>query len=1057
MHERDLFTAALEIDDESARQAYLDEACAGDSALRSRVERLLIRAGEAGDFLDQPAADLCSDLAAGLLIDASESTPELSDPATITGNVGDTGKTILEDPAVSSASASRTSIGSTSRTGSDQDASALGTLFGRYRVERVLGSGGMGVVYLAEDLRLGRRVALKIPRFDADDKFHLSQRFRREARTMASVLHRNLCPIFDVDEQEGTHFLTMAFIDGEPLSQLLKRGETFTSRQIAELIRKLALALDEAHRAGVVHRDLKPANVMIDRGGEPILMDFGLAWMVHEADARVTQSGAIVGTPAYMSPEQAEGDAGKVGALSDIYSLGAILYELLTGRPIHTGGVTRVLFKLVHEVATRPSEIRGEVDPILESICWKAISRRPADRFATAADFAMALTSFLEQAPTGKLDVIPDGTKLNPRSHHVVLSDGTDVLSLDNNTVAYSPPKVVSSRRWRIALASLLLVGSVGFGWRLWPDRALPQREDFLISQSQSSSGDRANSVSDGSVTASASPGKATPAAPPKDFELHFDPSTVVQVESLKLESIGPHTQEAWVTPANQDLTKSSIHVFGRPQGSSLFLDQTSGGWAFGLTLDDGFRHIASKPIQAEQRVHVAVVRADQEMRLFVGGQMISRGEVSGRPMSGVPLPFLIGTRFTGRMDEIRVSTTARYAQDFKPRPRFEPDDDTLALYHCDEESGVVLKDASGHGHHGRISGPAIWRRVSASSDGQSITAPLLAKAPFVASKAKTHQEEWAGHLGILVESSNSIGMKLVLIPPGEFQMGSTDEQVAEALQVAEEINAESTTKERLQKVERPQHRVVITKPFGLSATEVTIGQFKKLAAATGFRTEAEKLAKDAAFETYLTPGYPVTDDSPAAVITWNDAVAFCQLLSDREQVTYRLPTEAEWEYACRAGTTSQYSFGDDHRELVNFGWFKENSENRSQEVRQKLANAFGLHDMHGNLWEWCQDFYDENWYEKSSASDPTGPVSGTQHVIRGGYWPASKSACRSAHRGRTVPFNRSNHFGFRVVREFNALRQPQAARSIPITQELAAQLPIRDERHRNQGGRSPR
>jgi len=291
--------------------------------------------------------------------------------------------------------------------------------------------------------------------------------------------------------------------------------------------------------------------------------------------------------------------------------------------------------------------------------------------------------------------------------------------------------------------------------------------------------------------------------------------------------------------------------------------------------------------------------------------------------------------------------------------------------------------------------------------------APPLAKAPFDAAQAKAHQEAWAKHLGIEVETPNSVGMKMVLIPPGEFMMGSTDEQVGAVTKV-EEVKADQGTKDRIEKAERPRHNVVITKPFSMSATEVTVAQFKKFSA-TGYLTEAERAAQnDPTVKSYLSAG---GDDLPAAYINWNDAVAYCQWLSTQEMRMYRLPTEAEWEYACRAGTTTQYSFGDDHNELSKYGWHNNNAVGKSHPVGMLLPNGFGLFDMHGNLYEWCGDYYDEKWYSTSSSNNPNGPSAGSHRVIRGGYWNLSAPHCRSAYRYNPTP---PHSHGFRCVAEID-------------------------------------
>ena len=272
--------------------------------------------------------------------------------------------------------------------------------FGRYRIIRQLGQGAMGTVYLAHDTQLGRRVALKVPRLaprgiSGDLNPRGLERFYREVRAAAALHHPNLCPVYDQGEIGGVYYLTMAYLKGRPLSALIERARRLPERWVAVAVRKLALALMEAHGRGVIHRDLKPSNVMVTTRRELVIMDFGLAWQVGGADARLTEKGVILGTPTYMSPEQLIGDTTAIGPRCDIYSLGVILYEMLTGRRPFEGPATAVLAQILCKDPQPPSAYRPDLDPRLEAICLKAIAKNVEDRYATMAELVVALGGYL--------------------------------------------------------------------------------------------------------------------------------------------------------------------------------------------------------------------------------------------------------------------------------------------------------------------------------------------------------------------------------------------------------------------------------------------------------------------------------------------------------------------------------------------------------------------------------------------------------------------------------------------------------------------------------------
>jgi serine/threonine-protein kinase len=282
-----------------------------------------------------------------------------------------------------------------------RDGTKIPRQFGRYRIQDCLGRGGMGAVFRAHDAQLDRIVALKVPFLGGDDAA-TRERFYREARAAAALHHANICPVYDVGELHGVPYLTMAFVDGRSLAKELEAGRSFTPPQAALLVRKLALAMQEAHARGVIHRDLKPANVLLRPDGEPVIMDFGLARRGGDPQTEgLTRQGDVIGTIEYMSPEQFEGDNAAVGPASDVYSLGVVLYELLTGRRPFAGSTASTVAAIVLKPPPRPGELRPGLPARLEEICLKAMAKRPEERYPTMAEFAADLTAYLRSHQSG--------------------------------------------------------------------------------------------------------------------------------------------------------------------------------------------------------------------------------------------------------------------------------------------------------------------------------------------------------------------------------------------------------------------------------------------------------------------------------------------------------------------------------------------------------------------------------------------------------------------------------------------------------------------------------
>ena len=834
-----------------------------------------------------------------------------------------------------------------------------------YELISKLGQGGMGAVYKARQVSLDRPVALKVlpPELARDRQY--TARFRREARLAAKVVHPNAVQVFDVGEDTGRHFIAMEFIAGSDVTKLMQGGPVEEGRALAIVI-GVAKALAVAHAQGIVHRDIKPANIMLTSAGTPKLSDLGIAKQIGAVGATLTQTGAAIGTPQYMSPEQCKGEK-TIDVRSDTYSLGATLYHMVCGKaPFNAATAPAVMHKQVYDPLPDPLSVNPRLSKAAAGVICKMMSKDRDRRYRDDAELIADLESCAagRQPEADYAETVTSVGALTP----------TKTLTGQSAPPPTLPPAESSKGLWVAAAVFVVLIVG-GLTWALSgrnPDteRPVPARPDASY-QKFMNMGSEAEIKRDWSAAIkayeAALANKQAPEAKGKlaaaQHGLYLSKAERETDLDMRIQLLTQAQRYLAVPATAKLLIQAQAEKAKRRQ---LARNKAERDTALAL----GKRLLSDKKWKEAAAAYGGVLKIpgyenDSEAKVGIA-RSIGEQEAQGRRVA-----------YQAALDEANtLHQRARGTRDQRLWKEVKAAAErALKTGHADASAAKkLLADAEAH------LGPPIaagFRRAGWTAQEKRVK---------VATPQGDKEKDVAYY-------TNSIGMKFVLVPAGEFMMGS----------------------EKGDSDEKPAHRVRIPKAFYMGAHEVTNAQWRAF--------NLENLDYDPKTESrgeggqYLNKTGWNGPDQPMVYVSWRNARRFCEWLTRKEGLTYRLATEAEWEYACGAGSGTVYYWGDNAREIRgDCLWHGKNSRGRTNPVGWKLPNAFGLYDMSGNVWEWCQDWYKGDYYGMSPSIDPKGPPSGRSRVLRGGGYGTYGGTPRSANRFRGSEEGVHYMCGFRIV-----------------------------------------
>jgi len=911
-------------------------------------------------------------------------------------------------------------------------------LAARYEVMEEIGRGGMSIVYKAVQKNLKRTVALKIlPQHFMHDREFL-ERFHREARSAAQLNHPNIITIYDEGIDNGVHYMAMEYITGKDLHTIIRNQGAIPPFQVKSWLLPVINGLYFAHSSGIIHRDIKSSNILVDRNGRAVLMDFGI--VRGNDSAKLTQTGSVLGTPEYMSPEQAKGLGTDVR--SDIYSMGVVLYESLTGRlPFKSDTLLGTLHMVTHDEAPLPRTIVPEIPEAFESIVMRCLARNPTERFTHCEELSQALTSC--ECDSAISITVHEKDRTHPENDSDSDPDTSagkntisDILIAEQTNHVITPLPIKKKPDW-------LRVGIIGTAAMILFILVLYISRDHLFnfSEKRNESGDTywnlLNERQKGMVTMLIRVGdslfvKNKLISPPE--ENAYDKFQQV----LKI-----HQTNTIAKNRLQDISKKLCRL------ANSAIENKKSKEAAAL-LDSINLRYADLP-----DVRYLRAKNTQHQLLDKGMNDLSRNQIDSaittwtkinlidpKSESGVRLKEQINDRII--LESNRLRAAGKYAESRRMLQKTQ----ILGGNGTDNVNDPVqqkTQEAEKELNMSQSASPGL------NADSNPQTKQIINS---IGASAKSDKPDTAiiniSNDHVVEDDSLETDSRVAFAVQGEVSYKNESNLTGESIIPEQNVsNNEEKPKTELSEIEKMRIKQEISmKNF----VHVQGGSFM-MGCDRFIDADWEKPKHKVTLNSYYIGKYEVTqkewhevlDDSPfhfagqdlpVEKITWRDAIVFCNKKSEREGLTpcytigypaiscnfeadgYRLPTEAEWEYAALGGIRSKdykFSGGND---LFSVAWFDSNSNGKTHPVGQKQPNELGLFDMSGNVWEWCWDSYDKNYYKSCPATDPKGANSSDAKVRRGGSWDFPDDQARSRSRNYfDYSFSKAD-IGLRLVRK---------------------------------------